>query len=63
MTNSVYSKNHHTSDELKMAIREYIQNLDRAILKTVFENTVRLVNKCATNVEFERIFNLYQTQT
>jgi hypothetical protein len=30
----------------KMAITEYIQNVDRAILNAVFENTVRLVNKC-----------------
>jgi hypothetical protein len=25
---------------------EYIRNVDRAILNTVFENTVRRVNKC-----------------
>jgi hypothetical protein len=36
----------HTIDELKMAITEYIRNVDRAILNTVFENTVRPVNKC-----------------
>ena len=36
----------YTSDELKMAITEYIRNVDRAILNTVFENTVRRVNKC-----------------
>ena len=35
-----------TKKELKMTITEYIQNVDRAILNTVFENTVRLVNKC-----------------
>jgi hypothetical protein len=29
-----------------MAITEYIQNADRAILNMVFENTVRRVNKC-----------------
>jgi len=29
-----------------MAIIEYIRNVDRAILNTVFENTVRRVNKC-----------------
>jgi hypothetical protein len=29
-----------------MEITEYIRNVDRAILKTVFENTDRLVNKC-----------------
>jgi hypothetical protein len=35
----------HTVDDLKMAITEYIQNVDRAILNTVFENTVRHINK------------------
>jgi hypothetical protein len=44
--NSVYSYNPHTIDDLKMAITEYIRNVYRAILNTVFENTVRLVNKC-----------------
>jgi len=29
-----------------MAITVYIRNMDRAILNTVFENTVRRVNKC-----------------
>ena len=29
-----------------MAITEYIRNMDRVILNTVFENTVRRVNKC-----------------
>jgi hypothetical protein len=33
-------------DELKMAITYYIRDVDRAILSTVFENTVRRVNKC-----------------
>jgi len=32
-----------------MAITEYIQNVDRALLNTVFENTVRRVNKCLEN--------------
>ena len=36
----------YTIDELKMAITEYSRNVDRAILNTVFENTVRRVNKC-----------------
>jgi hypothetical protein len=38
----------HTIDDLKMAITEYsyIRNVDPAILNKVFENTVRLVNKC-----------------
>ena len=36
----------HTTDDLKMAITEYIRNVDRAILNTVFENTVRRANKC-----------------
>jgi len=44
MKNSVYSNSPHTIDELKMAITEYIRNVDRAILNTVFENTVRRVN-------------------
>ena len=34
------------TDDLNMAITEYIRNVDRAMLNTVFENTVRLVNKC-----------------
>ena len=38
--------NPHTVDDFKMAITEYIRNVDRAILNTVFENTVRRVNKC-----------------
>jgi hypothetical protein len=46
MKNSVYSNNPHTIDDLKMAITEYIRNVDLAILNTVFENTVRRVNKC-----------------
>ena len=46
MKNSVYSKNPHTTEELKMAITEYIRNVDRAILNTVFEHTVRRLNKC-----------------
>ena len=45
-TNLVYSNNPHKIDELKMAISEYIRNVDRAILNTIFENTVRCVNKC-----------------
>jgi hypothetical protein len=35
----------HTTADLKMAITEYIRNADRAILNTVYENTVRRV-KC-----------------
>ena len=38
--------NLHTIDGLKMAIIEYMRNVDRATLNTVFENTVRRVNKC-----------------
>jgi hypothetical protein len=38
--------NPHTTGELKVAITEYIRNVDRAVLNTVFENTVRHVNKC-----------------
>jgi hypothetical protein len=40
------TNNPHTTDDLKMAITEYIRNVDRAILSIVFENTVRRVNKC-----------------
>jgi predicted transcriptional regulator len=45
MKSSVYSNNPHTIDDLKMAITKYIRNVDRAILNTVFENTVGRVNK------------------
>jgi hypothetical protein len=45
MKNSVYSNNPHTIDDLKMAITEYIRNVDRAIMNTVFESTVQRVNK------------------
>jgi hypothetical protein len=38
--------NPHRIDDFKMAIIEYIRNVDRAIMNTVFENTVRRVNKC-----------------
>jgi hypothetical protein len=41
--------NPHTTDELMMAITEYIRNVDRAIVNTVFENTVRRVNKYLEN--------------
>jgi hypothetical protein len=45
MITGYYSNNPHTIDDLKMAITEYIRNADRAILNTVFENTVRrLIN-------------------
>jgi len=44
--NSVYSNSPHTIDDLRMAITEHIRNVDRAILNTVFENTVQRVNKC-----------------
>jgi hypothetical protein len=46
LRSSVHSNNSHTTDDLKKAITEYILNADRAILNTVFENTVRRVNKC-----------------
>ena len=46
MKNSMYLNNHHTTDELKMPITEYIWTVDRAILNMVFENTVQHVNKC-----------------
>jgi hypothetical protein len=44
--NLLYSNIPHKIDDLKMTITEYIRNVDRAILNTVFENTVRRVNKC-----------------
>ena len=34
-----------TTDGLKMAVTEYFQNVDRAMLNTFFENTDRRVNK------------------
>jgi hypothetical protein len=34
------------ADYTKMVITEYIRNVERAILNTVLENTVRRVNKC-----------------
>jgi hypothetical protein len=46
MKSPVYSNIPHTIDDLKMAITQYIRNVDRAILNTVFENTVRRINKC-----------------
>jgi len=46
MKNSVYSKNPHTVDELKMAITEYIRNMERVVMNTVFEKRFRRVNKC-----------------
>jgi hypothetical protein len=46
MKNSVYSNSPHTIDDFQMAIIEYIRKVDRAILDTVFKNTVRRVNKC-----------------
>jgi hypothetical protein len=46
MKNSVYSNNPHTIDDLKMTVTEYTRNVDRTILNTVFENTVRRVNEC-----------------
>ena len=36
----------HIIDDLKMAITEYIRNVDCATLNTVFENIVRRGNKC-----------------
>ena len=41
--------NPHKTDGLKMAIAEYIRNVNRAIPNTVFQNTVRRVNKCLEN--------------
>jgi hypothetical protein len=39
--NQVYSNNPHTDDDSKMTITEHIRNVN-----TVFESTVRRVNKC-----------------
>jgi hypothetical protein len=44
--NSVYWNSLHTVDDLKIATTEYIRNVDRAMLNTAFEKTVRRVNKC-----------------
>jgi len=44
LKNSLYFNNLHTIDDLKMAITEYIRSVDRAILNTVFQNTVQHVN-------------------
>jgi hypothetical protein len=49
MKNSVYSSNPHTTDDLKMAITEYIWNVDRTIPNTVFEDRVLRVNKYLEN--------------
>jgi hypothetical protein len=46
LKNLVYSNNPHTINDFKMAIKKYTWDVDRAILNTVFENTVRRVNKC-----------------
>jgi hypothetical protein len=35
-----------TVDDMKMAITEYMRDVDRPVLNTIFENTVRRVNKC-----------------
>jgi hypothetical protein len=40
------TNNPHIIDDLKMAVTEYTGNVDRAILNTVFENTVQRANKC-----------------
>ena len=50
--------NPHTTDDLKMAVTEYIRNADRVVLNTVRENTVRRVTKCLEMGEehFEHYF-------
>jgi hypothetical protein len=57
----VYSNNPHTTDDLKMAITEYIRNVDRVILNTVFENAVQRVNKrlVTGGGHFNITFNLF----
>jgi hypothetical protein len=56
--NPVYLNNPNTIDGLRMAITEHIRNVGRAILNTVFENTVRRVNKYLETVggHFEHYF-------
>jgi hypothetical protein len=39
-------KNTQKYSNLNIFITEYIRNVDRATLNTVFENIVRCVNKC-----------------
>jgi hypothetical protein len=48
-----------------MAVTEYIRNLDRAILNTVFENTLRRVKKCleTSGGKFEHYFKLSVLQS
>jgi hypothetical protein len=46
MKHQVYSNHPNTIDNMKMAITEYIRNVDHAILNTFFKNTVQRVNKC-----------------
>ena len=42
-----YSTNNpHTDEDFEKAITEYIRNVDRSILNTVFQNTIRRLNKC-----------------
>jgi len=43
-----------------MAVTRYFLNVDRAILDTVFENTVQRVNKCLETGgrHFEHYYNL-----
>jgi hypothetical protein len=43
---SPHVSNLHTIDDMQIAITEYIQNADRAVLNTVCESTVRHANKC-----------------
>ena len=40
-----------------MIITEYIRNVDRAILNTVFENTVRRVKKCLETCNFSIVIS------
>jgi hypothetical protein len=40
------TKKHAKIHDLKTAITEYTQNVDHAVVNTVFENTVQHVNKC-----------------
>jgi len=51
----VFEQSPHTTDDFKMVITEYVRNVDRAVLNTVFENTVRRVNKYLENVPVDAL--------
>ena len=51
----VFEQSPHTTDDFKMVITEYVRNVDRAVLNTVFEDTVRRVNKYLENVPVDAL--------